>query len=86
MIYCGQCGSTDIGVHRLDVTSPTYFQVGNLVWDKHEPRVDMPLVEFWCIDCRHTWEMSGTLEDVLAGIFDEEPDEDEDDVLGHEEG
>lgn len=87
MIYCEQCSSEQIAVQKIDTMSPTYFQSGDRMWSKLDPPVeDSPLIEFWCRDCDHSWEMSGTLEDVLAGIFDEEPDEDEDDVLGHEEG
>jgi hypothetical protein len=71
MIHCGQCGSDELGVQNMDVMSPTYFQIGG-VWTIHEPKVIMPLVEFWCTCCRHTWEMEGTLEDVLSGRYDEE--------------
>jgi hypothetical protein len=72
MIHCNDCGSAEIGVHRVDVESPTYFQVGDRLWAQHNPKVIMPLVEFWCTCCSHTWEMEGTLEDVLAGRYDED--------------
>jgi hypothetical protein len=74
MIHCGQCGSNLLGVHNVDVASPTYFQVQG-VWLEHRPKVIMPLVEFWCTCCHHTWEMEGTLQDVLDGKFNEDDDE-----------
>ena len=76
MIYCSQCGSCDdIFVQRIDTSSPTLMQMGDHEWAEQVPKEDMPMLEFWCAECHHVWEMAGTLKDVLAGRYDEEEDE-----------
>jgi hypothetical protein len=75
MIYCGQCGSEEISVQQVDTMATTYYQQEDGTWNQLVPiQEGEPAVEFWCSSCEHLWEMSGTLEDVFAGEFDEDVD------------
>jgi hypothetical protein len=48
------------------------MQTADHEWAEHSPEENYPLIEFWCESCHHAWDVSGTLEDVIGGKFDEE--------------